>query len=133
MAILSGTILAVHAHTTSTGPAEDSSSKRVFNCHVVAEFSGTYAQADNAQILAVTTAIEDSLRAGGTVALLDAAFAQAGIEGTSTVIGAKTVAVSGTGITLELTGADLSTEHANAALGTMARPLDFFVSYTITP
>lgn len=133
MAILSGTILAVHGLTTSTGPAEDSAAKRVYNCHVVAEFSGTYAQADDAQILAVPTAIQDSLRSGGTVALLDAAFAQAGIEGTSTVIGAKTVAVSGANITLELTGGDLSTEHANGALGTMARPLDFFVSYTINP
>lgn len=133
MATLSGTIVAVHGHTTSTGPAETSASKRVFNCHVSATFSGTYVQGDNAQILAVNTAIHDYLRTGSTVALIDAAFAQAGIEGTSTVIGAKTVAVSSGDLTLELTGGDLSTEHAGAALSEMSRPIDFFVSYTIDP
>lgn len=133
MAVLSGSNIQVFGHSTATGSMYDSSNKSIFHCFITAEFSGTYAQADNAQVLAVTTAISDSLKSGETIALLDAAFAQAGIEGTSTAIGAKTVAVSGTGITLELTGADMSTEHANAALGTMVRPLAFYIAYTRVP
>jgi ribonuclease PH len=133
MATVSGTIVAVHGHTTSTGPARTSAGKRIFNCHVVAEFSGTYAQSDNAQISDVDDAIASALHTGSTVALVDAAFAQAGIEGTNTVIGAKTVAVSGSNITCELTGGDLSTEHSSSALGTPARGIDFFVSYTVDP
>lgn len=132
MAVLSGSNIQVFGHTTSTGPMYDSSSKAIWHCFITAEFSGTYAQSDNAQILAVPTAIADSLKSGETIALLDAAFANAGIEGTDTAIGAKTVAVSGANLTMELTGADMSTEHANAALGTMVRPLCFFVAYTRT-
>ena len=130
MATLSGSNIQVFGHTTVTGPSYDSSNKAVFGCHITCEFSGTYVQADNAQISAVTTAIGDSLRSGDTIALLDAAFAAPGIEGSSTVIGAKTVAVSGTGLTLELTGADLSTEHAGAALSALSKPLAFYVTYT---
>lgn len=130
MATLSGSNISVFGHTTVTGPSFDSSNKAVYGCHITCEFSGTYVQADNANILLVTSAIADSLRSGATIALLAACFAAPGIEGTSTVIGAKTVAVSGTGLTLELTGADLSTEHAGAALGTSAKPLAFYVTYT---
>jgi hypothetical protein len=130
MAVLSGSNIQVFEHSTSTGPMFDSSGKQIWTCKLVCEFSGTYAQSDNAAVAAVTTVIADSLKSGDTIALLDASFAQAGIEGTSTAIGAKTVAVSGTGLTLELTGADMSTEHANAALGTMVRPLCFSITYT---
>lgn len=133
MATLSGSNIQVFGHTTSTGPIYDSSGKAVWNCFIVCEFTGTYVQADNAAVAAVTTAIADSLKSGETIALLDAAFSSPGIEGTSTVIGAKTVAVSGTGLTLELTGADLSTEHAGAVLGAMVRPLCFYATYTRTP
>jgi hypothetical protein len=130
MATLSGSNIQVFNHTTVTGPSYDSSNKAVYCCYIVCEFSGTYVQADNANVLLVTTAIADSLRTGDTIALLDAAFAAPGIEGSSTVIGAKTVAVSGTGITLELTGADLSTEHAGAALSAMTKPIAFHITYT---
>lgn len=130
MATLSGSNIQVYGHTTSTGPIYDSAGKAVWNCFLTCEFSGTYAQADNANILLVTDAIADSLRSGETIALLSAAFSSPGIEATNTVLGAKTVAVSGTGLTLELTGADLSTERANGALGTMVRPLNFYVTYT---
>lgn len=133
MAVLSGSNISVYNHTANTGPIYDSSNRVVRNCFITCEFSGTYAQGDNAQILAVPTAIQNSLRSGGTVALLDAAFATPGIEGASTVIGAKTVAVSGANITLELTGADLSTEHANAALAELSKPISFFVTYTHDP
>lgn len=129
MAVLSGSNISVYNHTANTGPIYDSSGRVVRNCFITCEFSGTYAQGDNAQILAVPTAIQDSLRSGGTVTLRDAAFATPGIEGASTVIGAKTVAVSSADITLELTGADLTTEHANAALSELSKPISFFVTY----
>lgn len=130
MATLSGSNIQVFEHSTSTGPMVDSSGKQIWSCKFTCEFAGTYVQGDNANVLLVTTAIADSLRSGDTIALLDAMFVQAGIEGTNTAIGAKTVAVSSTGITLELTTADMSTEHAGAALGTMVRPLCFAVTYT---
>ena len=129
MAVVSGSNISVFAHTAPSGPRFDSSNKSVFNCYIACEFTGTYAQGDNAAVAAVTTAIADSLRSGETIALLDAAFAAPGMEST-TAIGAKTVAVSGTGLTMELTGADMSTEHANAALATFTRPMMFFVTYT---
>lgn len=130
MAVVSGSNIQVFDHTTSTGAMYDSSGKSIWHCKITCDFVGTYAQSDNAAIAAVTTAIADSLKSGETIALLDAAFTQAGIEGTSTAIGAKTVAVSGTGLTLELTGADMSTEHASALIGTMVRPLCFAITYT---
>lgn len=131
MATLEGTVNSVHGHTTVTGPAMDSSGNRVFCCFVDFTISGTYVQADNATLLAVPTAIEDSLRSGETVTLLDAASAMPGLEA-GTVIDTKTVAVSGANITFELTGADLTTEHAAAALGTITKPLALFVKYKIT-
>jgi hypothetical protein len=130
MATLSATNISVFGHTTVTGPSYDSSNKAVFGCHFTCEFSGTYVQADNAAVSALTTAIADGLRTSDTIALLDAAFAAPGIEGSSTVIGAKTVTVSGSGLTLELTGADLSTEHAGATLSALTKPLAFYVTYT---
>lgn len=130
MAVVAGTVKSVHGYTTDSGELRDSSNNRVFNCKIGVEFSGTYAQADNAQISDVDASIESNVRSGGAITLLDAAFSQPGLE-SQTIIGAKTVAVSGNNITLELTGADLSTEHANAALSTMTRPMFFFVSYKI--
>ena len=130
MAVLTATNVQVFEHSTSTGKMVDSSGKEIWMAKFTCEFSGTYAQGDNAAVSALTTTIASSLKSGDTIALLDAMFVQAGIEGTSTAIGAKTVAVSGTGLTLELTGADMSTEHANAALGTIVRPLAFSVTYT---
>lgn len=78
MATLSGSNIQVFGHTTSTGPMYDSSNKAVWNCFLTCEFSGTYVQGENAQILAVTTAIADSLKSGETIALLDAAFPKRG-------------------------------------------------------
>lgn len=131
MATLSGSSLSVYGHT-SIGIRVDSSSRKVFGCYVAAYFSGTYAQADDAIISNVHTAIQDSLRSGATVVPRAACFAFPGDEG-GTAIGARTVAVSGNNITLELTGADLTTEHANAALATMNEPVHVYVTYVISP
>ena len=72
MATLEGTIIGVNGHTTVTGPAMDSSGNRVFCCFVEFTIAGTYVQNDNATLLAVPTAIQNSLRSGETVTLLAA-------------------------------------------------------------
>lgn len=128
MATLVASNVTVHGHTSVTGIRVDSSGNKVFGCYVGGYFSGTYVQADNAQFTAVQTAIASSLRSNATITLLDAAFAQMGSEN-GTAIGAKTVAVSTNDITLELTGADLTTEHAGATLSTMVEPIYLYVTY----
>jgi hypothetical protein len=98
-------------------------------------FTGTYVQGENAEVLAITTAISAKLHNGGkTIALVPGSvgLAAPGDEA-GTAIGAKTIAVSGTGITCELTTGDLSTEHAGAALGAMGHGICFHVTYTYTP
>lgn len=134
MAVVTGTIINVWGFTVPLGPAKtnDSPPQEVISCYVSASFSGTYAQADNAQLTLVPDAIESHWRKGKTITLLSAAFAAPGDEA-DVPIGAKTVAVSGTSITFELTGGDLTTEHANAALGAMNRDVAFFVSFKFTP
>lgn len=129
MATLNASSMTVSGHTTVTGMRVDSTNRKVFGCYVGGYFSGSYVQGDNAAWLLVTTAIADSLRSNATITLLDAAFAQMGDEN-GTPIGAKTVAVSGTGLTCELTTDDLSTEHATAALSTMLEPIYVYVTYT---
>lgn len=132
MAVLEATNVSVSDYTTVTGPRVTSADKRIFLCHVTAEFTGTYAQGDNARITSLHTEIANSLRNGSTVALVDACFAQIGAESDGTLLGAKTVAVSGNNVTLELTTGDLSTEHASAAI-VNDTPLAFAVSFTIDP
>lgn len=132
MAVLEATNVSVSDFTTVTGPRVTSANKRIFLCHVTAEFTGTYAQADNARITNLHTEIANSLRNGSTVAIVDAAFAQIGSESNGTLLGAKTVAVSGNNVTMELTTGDLSTEHGNAAIVNDV-PLAFAVTYTVDP
>lgn len=134
MAVITGTINNVWGFTTPLGPTKTNESppQEVISCYVSATFTGTYAQADNAQLLLVPDAIESHWRKGKTITLLDAGFASPGDEA-DVPIGAKTVAVSGTSITFELTGGDLVTEHANAALGVMQRDVAFYVAFKFTP
>lgn len=129
MAVLSGTIQSVSNVRAPAGPKFDSSDNQVYVADIGFTITGTYAQGDNAQLTAVPTAIQSAMKWGRTVTLLDAMFIAPGDEA-GTVIGAKTVAVSGTSITFELTGADLSTEHANAALGTIRAPIFLGVTFT---
>lgn len=134
MTVLSGTITNIFNFSTPTGPVRDGATptKEVLSCYMTVTFSGTYVQGDNAQILAIPTAIQTAMKSGKTVTLLDIAFAAPGDEA-GTPIGAKTVVPSGADATMELTGGDLSTEHAAAALGTIGAPLCFFVSFSQTP
>ena len=129
MATLHGSIIGVHSHRSR--PDYNGSGAQVMSCFVDVMWTGTYVQADNVDVLSVDAAIQASLRDGKTVTLLDAAFAYPGDEA-GTVIGAKTVAVSTSDITAELTGSDLTTEHTGAALGTMAASIGLFVSFKLT-
>lgn len=134
MAVITGTVNNVWGFTVPLGPAKtsDTPPQEVLSCYISASFSGTYAQADNAQLLLVPDAIESHWRKGKTITLLAAAFAAPGDEA-DVPIGAKTVAFSGSTITLELTGGDLVTEHAGAVLGAMDRDIALFVTFKFTP
>jgi hypothetical protein len=130
MAVTSGTISSID-FVTPTGARFNGSNNQVMGCFLTATFSGTYDQGADSQILTVTTAIQNKRRDGKTVTLLDAAFAAPGDEA-GTVIGAKTLAVSGSGLTMELTQSDLSTEHSAAALGSFNVPIAFFVTFVLS-
>lgn len=134
MAVITGTINNVWGFTTPLGPAKTNETppQEVISCYVSASFSGTYAQADDAQLTLVPDAIESHWRKGKTITILDACFAAPGDEA-DVPIGANTVAVSGTTITFQLTGGDLTTEHASAVLGTMARDVAFYVAFKFAP
>jgi hypothetical protein len=129
MATLSGTITSVSNVRTPAGPKFDSSKNQVYVCDIGFTISGTYVQNDNAQLTSVPTAIQNAMKWNRTVTLLDAMFAAPGDEN-GTVIGAKTVAVSGSNITFELTGGDLSTEHAGATLATVGQAIFLSVTFT---
>lgn len=128
MAVVNGSNVSVFGHTAPHGIRKDSSGNLYYGCYVSANFTGTYAQADNAQIQNVHTAIAGSLRSNRTITLIDAAFAAPGNEA-GAFLGAKTVAISTNDITFELTSGETTTEHANAAVGAMTEPLVLFVSY----
>lgn len=129
MAVLSGTIVSVSNPQCPAGSAFDSSENQVYSCFIGFTITGTYVQGDNAQLLLVPAAIESAMKWGRSVTLLDAMFAAPGDEN-GTAIGAKTVAVSSTTITMELTGGDLTTEHTGAALATVGRPIFLAVTFT---
>jgi len=134
MATLAASSMQAFGHTAVSGPRSNASGNNVFVCYVSGFFSGTYVQADNAQFTGVGGAsgvIAASRRDNKTVTLLDAMFAAPGDEA-GTKLGAKTVAVSTADITCELTGGDLTTEHAGAALGTVGEPVVLAVSYVLS-
>lgn len=128
MAVVSGTIKNVWGHSAVLGPAADSSGNPVLSCFISATFTGTYA-AENAQILAVPTAIQNSRRDGKTVTLIDACCASPAVSGTA--MGADTVAVSTADLTMNLTKTTLLAEH-DAATVINETPLAFFVLYKLS-
>lgn|SRR5512147_2234936 len=130
MATLEGTVVAVSEFTTTEGPVKVASNLLIMNAKIAFTITGTYAQADDATLLAVPTVINSFTRRSDTIVLIDAAFSQAGDEA-GTAIGASAVAVSGSDIDFQLTGSDMTTEHANAVLGTITRPITLFVAYTV--
>lgn len=131
MALLEATGIRVFNHIAPHGARPNGSGNNIFTCFVSGNFSGTYVQNDNAQFTGIGGAsgtIASQLHNGKTITLLDACFAAPGDEA-GTKIGAKTVAVSTADITCELTGSDMTTEHAGAALGTMTEPIVLCVTY----
>ena len=132
MATLSGTITSVALIDTPSGSVIDSSGNLVQNAVIHFTISGTYVQADDAQLTGVPAAMRTRMAGGKTPTLLDAMFCAPGDEA-GTPIGCSSVAVSGTTIGFALTGGDLSTEHAGATLGTVGKPIALRVCYTIAP
>ena len=105
---------------------------------VLFDITGTYDQSANSKILAVDAAIQNSRRNGKTVTLVAAILWQPAFDTTTAglLLGAKTLAISGSDITFELTeGAtpgvlDVSTELAAAAIPNMGSPMGFLVTFT---
>jgi len=132
MAVTPGTITSVGQHRTNAGPVTNASGVPIFSCVVAATFAGTYAQADDATLTAVPTAIQNSRRDGKTVVMVGMTMEQPGLEGT-TPIGAGPLFTLSGGVdaVFPLTTGDLSTEHANAALSDFNRPIQFAVTYSL--
>lgn len=132
MATLSGTITSVALIDTPSGSVIDSSGNLVQNAVIHFTISGTYVQADDAQLTGVPAAMRTRMAGGKTPTLLSAMFCAPGDEA-GTPIGTTAVTVSGTTLSFGLTGGDLSTEHAGATIGTVGRPIAIRVCYTIAP
>ena len=130
MAVSTGTIFSVNTEQSQAGIPGDLQVARVlFNIPT----TETYAQANDAIINAVPTAIQNSRRNGKTVTLRDATFCQPAALTASpyTIHTCKTVTVSGATITFELCVADYTTEYANATpCPALSNPLGFLVTFT---
>lgn len=127
MAVITGTV-----HDISTVRADVNAAGGVQWALVLFTLSGTYAQADNAQLTSVHTAITNSRRNGKTVTLRDAMLAQPATKSSdpSAILALKTVAVSTNDITFEVTDADYTTEHAGATITAQDRPFGVLVAFT---
>lgn len=131
MAILSGTIRDVTLVQTPLGVKQDNNSPKrlIASCLLTFTISGTYAQADDAQLLLVKTGIEDKLKNGWTVnTLLGACFAAPGDEN-GTPIGVGAITISTATLSFQLTAGDLTTEHASAALASIDAPIGIWVTF----
>lgn len=133
MATLSGTITSVALIDTPSGSVIDSSGNLVQNAVIHFTISGTYVQADDAQLTGVPAAMRTRMAGGKTPTLISAMFAAPGDEAGTPIGAGPTITVSGTTLSFPLTGGDLSTEHAGATLGTVGKPIAIRVCYTIAP
>jgi hypothetical protein len=122
MATLNGTIQDV---SILTGEAVSG----IQVAHVLYTVTGDYDQAASApiEILLVSTAIEDSVRNGKTVTLVDACSGPAGLIGTTEYHQRNTV-INTAAVECDLYTA-AGAEHAAATMGTVNRPLSFYVAY----
>lgn len=131
MAVTSGTVWSVQ-----TVRSEHQDPVKI--AEVLFTMAGTYAQADNSQLLGVPTLIQNSQRNGKTVTIHDAMGAQQARKATdpALMMGIKTVAVAGANVTFEITESavagvpDLSTELANGAIPTQECPFSMYVVFT---
>ena len=129
MATLHGTVVAVHGITNPSGPVVDSAGAMIQCCYLHVNFTGTYAQANDADVLLVPAAIAGFMHDGRTITILQAAMAAPGDEA-GTPIGIQAATVSSTTISFQLSDGALTAEHANAALGAFTRPIAIFVVYS---
>jgi hypothetical protein len=134
MAVLDGTIKSVFGFTSPTAQlmTGDTVPQEQRVCFITAEFSGTYAQGENATITGVDDAIADHGHQGKTVTLIGAMPAGSGLEGTDEYGVLQTsLTVSGGDITCQLSDPTLIAEHDSSALGTSNRPVCVAVSYKV--
>lgn len=133
MAVTSGTVHSVAVLK------DDALNDKLKVALVLFTMSGTYAQANNSQLLAVPTLIQNSRRNGKTVTLVDAMLWQAARSAADpdVLLGLKTVAISTADITFEITlgaGAnalDTSTEFTDStAIPAQDTPFGLAVLFT---
>ena len=126
MAVVAGTVWSVHTTRSDTLHA-------LQECEILFTVSGTYAQAENGILEGVPTLIQASRRNGKTVTMryvMASTPAQSNVTPT-TFLGLKTVAISSSDITFEITDNDYSTEYTNAtALPALMRPFAIKVAFT---
>lgn len=132
MATLSGTIRDVALQQDPLGIKKDSSGRSVRTALVTFTITGTYVQADDAQLLLVPTAMKALIKNGATIYAIRSACMCAPGDEAGTPIGVGAVTVSGTTLSFSLTGGDLVTEHAGAVLGTINAPIGLWVTWVET-
>lgn len=125
MAVVSGT---VHAVRTLEGGAWDAGYQLA---EVLFTVSGTYAQADNGILAGVPTLIQNSRRNGMAVTMRAVmAGRPAKRADTNAELPLKTVAISSSDVTFEIT-TNWSTEFTDAtAVPEQARPFSILVAFT---
>jgi len=133
MAVTSGTVWSVQ-----TVRSEHQDPVKVAEVLFTMSHADTYAQADDSQLLAVPTLIQNSRRNGKTVTIHDAMGAQQARKSTdpALMMGIKTVTVAGANVTFEITESatagtpDLSTELANGLIPAQECPFSMYVVFT---
>lgn len=129
MAVVNGTVHSVHtirADAVGKGVAALQLAEILFYIT-----SGTYAQADNAQLQGLAALISASRRNGKTITLVDVAPSQAASKSSDgAMVGMKTVALAGADATFELTDSDWTTELGNGAVPAQHRPFGLLVAFT---
>ncbi len=125
MAVVSGTVWSVDTlDSVATG--------QVQLARVKFTLSGTYAQADNAQLQAVPTLIQNSRRNGRTVTMRAVMAGDPATKDSNpaTFMWLKTVAISSADVTFEVTDGDYSTELGAGAVPSQMRPFEIWVGFT---
>ena len=119
----------VFGFTTPLGPVQDSSGNPIFTCFVtISPLSGSYNQTYNSRIEDLSAALKESTKSGGSYSIIQVQMQTPGDEN-GTLIGAKSFTLTGNQLDFELTGPDLSTEHAAGAVGAFNRGICLSVMY----
>jgi hypothetical protein len=126
MAVVSGTV-----HGVQTLKSDSVQALQV--AEVLFTVSGTYAQGDNGILSGVPTLIQNSRRNGKTVTMRGVTVGQTASKSSdpSAFMSLKTVAISSSDVTFEITDASHTTELADAtAVPAQARPFSILVAFT---